>query len=688
MIVLGVNGGLDRADEARFVKAGIHDASAAIVRDGELLAAVEQERFDRVKHSGKLPVDAMRYCLRTAGAQVSDVDRFVFNVLERDLDYTVDAAYRKGLIPGYRRGRAFVQQLFEREFGASVDPARFEFIDHHYAHALSAFVPSGFERSLVVTLDGMGSGHSGSAWLGRDGRLAHVGNYDGSVAATTQSLGHLYLAVTCYLGFKAFDEYKVMGLAPYGDPARFEELLAPCATLCPDGDYRVHLSALDALRELGPPRTPEQAITQVHMDVAAALQGLLEKVALHVLGGLARSTGERRLCLAGGVAHNCAFNGRLLREGLFDEVFVQPAAHDGGLALGGAWHGHAAAVDGGAARRSSAPVPHVYLGPACGADDEIEQELRRWRACLHYERLHGDDARVARLLAQGGIVGWVQGRAEFGPRALGNRSIVADPRPAAHKDVINAMVKKREAFRPFAPSVLEEAADEYFELPPGYTRLPFMVFVVKVRERYRSLLGAVCHVDGTARVQTVARHDNERYWRLIKAFGNETGLPMLLNTSFNNNAEPIVTTTEDAVVCYLTTGLPTLVVGDFLVSKRPVDRDVYRRFRPALPPHVLLRQGREGAPAEASSPGAGHLFEDLFHGLYRQRPDPAHFLGDTHGARKTPISSGMAAMLAAADGFMTIGQLMERAPDGDRDALLDETLALWAGRRVQLRPAS
>jgi carbamoyltransferase len=349
----------------------------------------------------------------------------------------------------------------------------------------------------------------------------------------SKSLGVLYLEAIKYIGYASFDEYKVMGLAPYGDPERFLGLLRTSYALLPDGKYDLALDRIDATLKPAVERRAKGApITQAHMDLAAGLQSALEEIVLHVLRHHQRASGHRRLCLAGGVAHNCTMNGKIARSGMFEEIFVQPAAHDAGCALGAAL---AVSVPDGAAPRPRR-LSSVYWGRDVGDDRAIRAELDRWSPWLTVERSADVARTAASLIAGGAVIGWVQGRSEFGPRALGHRSILADPRPAENKDRINRMVKKREAYRPFAPSVLEERAHEFFVLPQAASTLGFMVIVLEVREDRRELLGAITHVDGTARVQTVSRAASPRYWDVIHAFGELTGVPVLLNTSFNNNA--------------------------------------------------------------------------------------------------------------------------------------------------------
>ena len=438
------------------------------------------------------------------------------------------------------------------------------------------------------------------------------------------------------------------------------------------------------LKEICEERAPGEPVEQVHKDTAAALQEALETIVFHILEFHQRKTGSRRLCLAGGVAHNCAANGKILRERLFDEAFVQPASHDGGLSLGAALHGYC--FNGSDARPKRYAMRHAYLGPCCQVA-EIERELSLWQEYIDFKKSDRLADAVAEMMAEGTIVGWVQGRSEFGPRALGNRSIIADPRPAENKDIINAMIKKREAFRPFAPSVLEEEAEEYFELPPHQKQFPYMVFVVKVREQYRALLGAITHVDGTARIHTVDQHSNPKYWELIDAFRRKTGIPIVLNTSFNNNAEPIVNTARDALVCYLTTDLDVLVIGDYIVRKKGTDQRVFSGLRLSLPRYVRIHQ-KELREAPARKPKAEDTpyFRQLFDRLYAPGDDLDHCLGNTHDRRETEISPDMASLVAQADGYRTLGALLKPFQGSQQECLLNEALELWRRRMVRLLP--
>jgi carbamoyltransferase len=591
MLVLGLSGGLEGPGEnlydLRFDE--IHDSAAVLVRDGNVIAGVEQERLNRIKHTNKAPGDAIRACLRIAGIAASDLDAVAYYATEPFCDRVLEQLHLRNLsAPELLTGRTMVQRIVRQATGYELDPSRVRFVGHHQAHAVSAFHQSGFHDALVVSLDGQGEGVSGMVFAGRGGRLDHLRSIP-----EQDSLGYLYRDVIRFLGYEMFDEYKVMGMAPYGDPARFRQAFRPFYELLPDGAYRLHLDRVATLYRLAAPRRKGEAFDKTHQDMAAALQQALETIALHVMAHFARATGRRRLCLAGGVAHNCSMNGKLISSGLFDELFVQPAAHDAGCALGSALTIDLAERPGAAV----APLRDVYWGDAIGDETSIERSLSRWSAFLSIERRDDVCATAADLIAAGQVIGWVQGRSEFGPRALGNRSILADPRPEGHKTAINAMVKKREAYRPFAPSVLEERAAEFFVLPARQTRFPYMSVILEVRPEHRSRLGAVTHVDGTARIQTVARDENPRYYELIEKFAERSGVPMVLNTSFNNHAEPIVDSVEDAIVCFLTTGLDALFVGDWLARKKPVAAAAWADLTITLAPNLVLRQvaGDDGA---------------------------------------------------------------------------------------------
>ena len=481
------------------------------------------------------------------------------------------------------------------------------------------------------------------------------------------------------LGYRRFDEYKVMGLAPYGDPRRYESLFQQFYTLLPDGDFEVlpdpaKLGLVASHGLLQHVRRKGEPFTQTHKDLAASIQDTLERLGLHVFRSFQQSTGARALAYAGGVAHNCTLNGKLLYSGLFDEVFVQPAAHDAGNALGAAL---AATIDEGG-RVTPRRMTHLFLGTDIGDDRAIRSRLEDWDALVRFERPADIADRTADLLAGGAVVGWVQGRSEFGPRALGNRSILADARPAEFKHTINAMIKKREGYRPFAPSVVAERVQDFFDVPDGQTELPFMIFVVRVRDDMRETLGAVTHVDGTARVQTVRREANPAYHALLEAFGRRTGVPVLLNTSFNNDVEPIVDSVDDAIACFMTTGIHYLVVGDYLITRRhdEMDERAYFGLVPTMRPHQkLVRRSRAGNGATVD----GHQATiESTASSYSVKP-------------RIPISDEAFAVLLNGDGPSAIAARCDAAGIGAgdrRNAVVRELVTLWGRRAVTLLPPS
>ena len=631
-----------------------HDATAVLLRGHEIVAGIEEERLSRVKHASSTPAAAMRFCLAQAGIRAADLDYVAVSTSEQHLRSLALRALDPTLDPAHR-----ALEALESALGHRFRPEQLRFVPHHLAHAESAWAVSGFDRGLVVTADGVGEETSGLLLEGRGRTLEVLREID-----EPSSLGHLYLEVTRYLGYRLFDEYKVMGLAPYGDPARHRRIFEESYTLLPEGAYRVDRDRLVAgLYRVCPPRQRGQRFMPDHEHLAASLQEALERIALHMLAGAEERTGQRSLCFAGGVALNCTLNGRIANSGLFDRIFVQPAAHDGGLALGAALRVVAELDPEGPAPKR---LRHVYLGSDVGGDEAVGALLEAWGDLVEFERVPDIAAHAAAHLARGAVIGWAQGRSELGPRALGHRSILADPRPAENKRLINAMIKRREAYRPFAPAVLEEHAAELFELPPAEVNLAFMSFALPVRPEHRERLGAVTHVDGSARVQTVSKVESPRFWRLIDAFRELTGVPVLLNTSFNNDVEPIVDSAEDALVTFLTTELHFLAVGDWWVQKRPTDPAAYLGLVPSLARHARALE------VVSPAPGGGQA---VTHAI-------SHHTHNTFEHQQVPISPGLYALLRGADGKRSIGELLE---PGDAE-LLGELLGLWSRRLVILRP--
>ena len=555
------------------ISAFYHDSAACLLRDGEIVAAAQEERFSRKKHDPSFPSLAVTFCLKQAGIAASDLDHVVFYdkpllKFERLLETYLDFAPR-GLrsflraMPAWLGEKLWIRERISRELDVK-SPVLFT--EHHESHAASAFFPSPFESAAILTIDGVGEWATTSYGSGKANQihLTHELHFP-------HSLGLLYSAFTYYTGFKVNSgEYKVMGLAPYGEPKFVQKILDELVDLREDGSLRLNMKYFDYCAGLtmtnaafdvlfgDPPRKPETPITQRDKDLARSIQEVTELAMLRMAKHVHRETGERNLCLAGGVALNCVGNGRIVREGPFDNIWIQPAAGDAGGALGAAlsvWHQY---LD---RPRSPRPNQTAYLGPQF-SPGEIQAALdSKGAAYTIVDRSNLID-RVARLLAEGKIVGWFQGRMEFGPRALGARSIFGDPRSPAMQSEMNLKIKFRESFRPFAPTVVRERVSDFFDLDCDS---PYMLVVAPIRKP--ATLPAVTHVDGTARIQTVRREENPLFHELLTAFGRLTGYPVLINTSFNVRGEPIVCSPEDAYACFMRTEIDYLVMEDFILDK-------------------------------------------------------------------------------------------------------------------------
>jgi carbamoyltransferase len=544
-----------------------HDTAACLLGEGRIVAFAEEERFNRERHTKRFPDQAIGFCLQAAGIGMADVDVVAF-AHRPGLDLArgvADAFHRRA--PKRLAVQAYVDGNLMRKEAAFRARWRYrgriEHVGHHDAHAASAFFPSPFEQAAALTLDRGGDFLSTTLQHGSGQRLARLVE-----VRNPDSLGEVYSALTWYLGFQPnADEGKTMGLAPYGRDKLVPEL-ADLVRRTPDGLFSVNLAwfayhreggwlSQQFLERYGPPRAPESAISERHEDLAFAVQDLLEETALHLARTLRQRSGCRDLCLAGGVALNSVMNSRLLREAGFERIFVQPAASDAGNALGAAlwvWHQRLG-------RPRAETMTHAYFGAAW---TEEEQAAALAGQGLEVRTVADPAEEAARLLADGRIIGWFQGRAEVGPRALGARSILADPRRAETKDIVNARVKRREAFRPFAPSVLDEHGGDFFE---GYHPNPFMLLVQPVRAERRAQIPAVTHVDGTARLQSVTETESPLYHRLISRFAARTGVPVVLNTSLNLRGEPIVHRPAEAVADFLGSDLDALFLGSLLAEK-------------------------------------------------------------------------------------------------------------------------
>ena len=564
MLVLGING-------------CSHNTGACLVRDGELIAFVEEERFNREKHSMAWPALSIRYCLEHAGAEMKDLDAVALAGRPRHeswisalqaLKHLGRGWYRRflrnqmlvtGAYKGWRQKRNIRERLGYR--------GRVIAIDHHLCHAASAFLVSPYERAGILTVDALGDGLASCLYMGEGTKIKRLKKF----AFPRSSLGHFYDCIGEFCGFRAIrDAGKTMGLASYGDESTYRERLEKVMSFGPGGEVRLDLdytkdgsgqNCSKAFQELfGEPRTPEDDVTSSKFtDMAAAGQEALEKGIFHLVKELKDRTGCTHLTLAGGVALNSVANGKVLRSGMFEDIWIQPAANDAGLAVGAAFQ----VYNGIMGKPRSYTMTHAFYGPSY-TTEEIRQVLEV--AKIPYREVENPSRVAAELVAQDKIVGWYQGRMETGPRALGNRSILANPRNPEMKDIVNKYVKHRESFRPFAPSAQEEYASDYFDIDRPN---PYMLIVCDVRPEKRDEVPAITHVDGTGRLQTIAKDVNPRYWELIDEFRKITGTPLVLNTSFNIRGEPIVATPQDALKCYFATGLDAVVVDRFLVIKNP-----------------------------------------------------------------------------------------------------------------------
>lgn len=613
MYILGITASFSKMCEENIVIGDTfglgHDASATLIKDGEVVCAIEEERLNRIKHTNKAPIMAMRCCLKEAGIAPSDIDAVAVNFLESTINLNFRKTELTNVSIKLKDAISYVQDIFFDAFDEKVSPKKIHFVRHHDAHAESAYRMSGFDECLCMVFDGVGDDSSGQIYYRK-------GNYRKKLDTFSHdnSLGLFYLECIKYLGYKIHDEYKVMGLAPYGDKSHYLRYFNKIVKLLPEGRYEINKSLYPIFCELGLPRRKNEEFSQVHMDFAASLQEILQIIIEHVVEYHVEKTGIKTLCLSGGVALNCVSNSNLLYKGIVKKLFVQPAAYDAGTSLGAAlWVLYSSGYE-----KKLNQINDVYWGKEIDNSEEIEAELSKWKGFVEFRKYNNIESEVAELLAEGKVVGWVQGRSEFGPRALGNRSILADPRPAENKKRINGMVKKRESYRPFAPSVLEEKVDEYFILPTDSKEYPFMNTVLYAKKDVG--LDAVVHVDGTARVQTVSKTSNKRYWMLINEFEKLTGKAVLLNTSFNNFAEPIVDSVFDAINSFLSTNIDRLVIGDYLISKKVMDKTLLYRLLPQkIPCAVVCKETKVDSDGkEDAHYFVRYNFTDSYHRVLRE----------------------------------------------------------------------
>ena len=600
------------------ISAFYHDSAACLLKNGEIVAAAQEERFTRKKHDAGFPHYSIKYCLKEAGIPASQIDNVVFyekpflkfeRLLETYLAFSPKGytSFAKAM-PLWIKDKLFQKSALIKELKSTLSKdvnwrERLLFSEHHLSHAASAYFPSPFESAAVLTLDGVGEWTTTSLAIGKGSNLKVIKEIH-----FPHSLGLLYSAFTYYTGFKVNSgEYKVMGLAPYGDPRYADLITEKLITIAEDGSFQLDMSYFDYATGLtmtnkkfdalfgGPPRKPETELTQREMDLAASIQKVTEDIVVELAQGIAKETGERNLCLAGGVALNCVVNGILLRRKIFDNIWIQPAAGDAGGALGAAlstWYLHHSKER--VASRERDAMKGAYLGPEF-TDAEVEAELTACGAT--FKKLSEDKLidTVATALAGEKAVGWMQGRMEFGPRALGGRSIIADPRSPIMQKQLNLKVKYRESFRPFAPSVLREDVSEWFEHEADS---PYMLLVADVREDKRrsmtneekalfgvdklnvprSSVPAITHVDYSARIQTVHADTNPRYHAVISKFKEKTGCPIVVNTSFNVRGEPIICTPTDAFRCFMGTEMDVLSIGSYILFKEEQDQTLKENY--------------------------------------------------------------------------------------------------------------
>lgn len=574
-----------------------HDAGAALVRDGQLVAAAEEERFNRLKHYSEFPEQSIAYCLKEAGVTIDEVDYIGFYEkplvkFNRILE-TVLAVWPKTYVswlrsmPIWLGSKLHVADTFRKQLKIDKE---IMFCQHHLAHAASAFLVSPFDEAAILTADGVGEWTTTGWGVGRGNDI----RFEQEIRFP-HSIGLLFSAITAYLGFRVNDaEWKVMGLAPYGKP-KYVDQFREIVDVKEDGSFRLNMKYFSYLhstrrtvsraweRLFGRPVRPrETELDDFHSDIAHSGQKIVEEIMVRIARHARRQTGLDNICIAGGVGLNCVANWRILQESGFKNIFIQPAAGDSGGAVGTAFYIYNSVLG----RPREYVMNNALLGPSF-TDAEIFETLRMQEAVFETSDSESDlIERTARMIVAGKVVGWFQGRMEFGPRALGSRSLLADPRNPRMKDIINAKVKFREPFRPFAPAVLKERAHEYFEMPPGMDA-PFMLLVPKVRPEMHQVIPAVTHQDGTGRVQTVTEETNRLYYRVIKRFGELTGVPVVINTSFNVRGEPIVCTPRDAYHTFVKTGIDALVMGKYIITEKPGDVD----FDAGMKRSVALESG-------------------------------------------------------------------------------------------------
>lgn len=634
-----------------------HDASAVLLVNGRVQFATEQERIDRCKHSSSFPMGAIRLCLMEKKLSLSEIDYLSIGCSDTTIN-SILSRFAQSELRGLS-ARDFINHQLEEEFGSSFDKNKIIFVPHHIAHGASAIFQSGFKDCLAWSIDGAGDGlcERVVSFFAQQEKVLDT------VPAGPKSLGDLYTKISEKLGFGFGDEYKVMGLAAYGNADRHRSRFKLFYRLLEGSGFEIDTAKLIQYVSAYVIQTDSlNAIPQANKDIAAALQELLEDIVLHKVRHFKMVTGHKNLCLAGGVALNCVLVGKILKSNLFEDIFVQPAAHDAGLALGAALYQNQKVQK----KKSHLPrITDVYWGNDIGKPKQIKSILKKWDQFITVEESTNIAKKAAKLLHEGNIIGWMQGRSEFGPRALGNRSILADPRKSSSKSFVNKAIKLREAYRPFAPILREEDLHTYFHAPRQVESLPFMNTVLPVKSEWQLKLKAVTHVDGNARVQTVSRKSNPMMYELISEFGNLSKVSALLNTSFNNKYEPIVDSVEDGLVCFLNSRLDALCIGNFLVTKRRSSPDsAILNLCPSWPSYVNI----------------------IVDQTQKNRKMRYHVVSKRRTEHRLVISEKTFSILIKLETGKNLYRYCEKLNKKERLEIINDVLKLWERRLIILAP--
>ncbi|NTG05517.1 carbamoyltransferase C-terminal domain-containing protein [Rhizobium rhizogenes] len=658
-LTLGLCGGLDPVHERVLDTPSNYtfDGAAALLADGVVVAAVEEERVNRIKHSSKLPVQSIKNCLSARGVQLTDIDRIAYYTDEASANslLTRFRLLKPALVPK-TDARTLFAQLLSREFNCQVDPSRLRFFEHRLTHAMPAMAQSGYDKSLVYVID-----NAGGVFLGSRDDKGKIDLAPIMMTAPEISIQRLFHAIFPFLGLDLFDEYRAMALAAHGDPFVFSDIVGSFYELLPEGRYRFHLERVAKLIGVVEPRAANADFAQVHRDLASSLQRVIEDIALHVLKHHRHATGIDRVCLAGGMAENSTMSAALIYSGLFQEVFVHPAAYDAGCALGAAL----------LAAQDLTPLPDqrvqkVGWGTPIETGPEIESYLKHWHGFVDIRQPTDIAQAVADELANGHVVGWAQGRAEFGSHALGQRTALADPRsPELSTRLLNALHRST-AYRPFSLAIMEEHADELFDLPQGVDQFRFAAVAARARESARALIPAAIQVDGMVRLQCVAREALPEFWTLLRSFYEKTGVPALLTASLNTEVEPTADSLEDTVVTFVTSGLDAMAVGPMMVTRSVPSWEERLSLRAEIPPYVQVVRTRRGGPI------SGAIRHEL-----RTAFDPP---------RLQAISPALGEMLVSSDGVQSLAGAFEAFDHLTQLELTSEIEALWSQRFVRLIP--